>query len=145
MNLERLYPFWFVLCAIAGAIIGSLTGHGAITGLTGGMLIAALPLLALGLAHLMMTLWRPILPTCRCLKSNHKGYRYVEPADGLASGRSVRFGCAKCGRVYELAHDRFNELATDGRTVPYMHHTKWGRWKETSAGSPPAGNVAKRG
>lgn len=144
MNIERLYPFWFVLCASAGAIIGSLTGHGAIPGLTGGMLIAVLPLFLLGLTYLLLTLWRPNLPTCRCRQCNYKGYKYIGSTDGLQSGEYVRFSCPKCGRVYELSRDRFNELANDGRTVPYMHHTKWGRWKETNAEQTPAGDVAKR-
>lgn len=46
MNVERLYPAWFVLCASAGAASGGVTGHGAVRGLTTGMLTAALPLSA---------------------------------------------------------------------------------------------------
>jgi hypothetical protein len=144
MNIERLYPIWFLLCASAGVTIGSVTGHGAIRGLTGGMLIAALPLFLLGLTYLFWMLWRPTLPTCRCRQCNYKGYKYVESADGLQAGGSTRFRCPQCGRVYGLSRDRFNELTNDGRTVPYMHHTKWGRWKETKAEQTPAGDVAKR-
>jgi hypothetical protein len=144
MNIERLYPIWFVLCALSGATIGSVTGHGAIRGLTGGMIIAALPLFLLGLAYLLMMLWRPDLPNCRCRQCNYKGYVFDGSIDGLEAGGSVRFRCPRCGRVYELSIDRFNELADDGSTVPYMHHTKWGRWKETTAEQTPTGNVAKR-
>jgi hypothetical protein len=144
MNIERLYPIWFLLCASAGAVIGIVTGHGAIRGLTAGMLIAVLPLFLLGLTYPLLMLWRPNLPTCRCRKCNYKGYEYVGSADGPKAGGSVRFSCHQCGRVYELCHDRFNEVVNDGRTVSYMHHTKWGRWKEPKAEQTPAGDVTKR-
>jgi predicted RNA-binding Zn-ribbon protein involved in translation (DUF1610 family) len=144
MNSERLYPIWFVLCALAGAVIGAVTGHGAIRGLTDGMLIAALPLFLLLLAYPLLILWRPTLPICRCRQCNHKGYKYVGPTDGLQVGGSVRFRCPQCGRVYELSRDRFSVLENDCRTVPYMHHTKWGRWKETKAEQASADDVAKR-
>jgi hypothetical protein len=144
MNIERLYPIWFVLCASAGTIIGSATELGAIRGLTGGMLIAVFPLFLLGLTYLFLMLWRPTLPTCRCRQCNYKGYKYIGSTDGLQAVDSIRFRCPQCGRVYELSHDRFDELANDGCTVPYMHHTKWGRWKEIKAEQTPTGNVAKR-
>jgi hypothetical protein len=120
-----------------------VTGRGAIRGLTGGMIIAALPLFLLGLTYLLMMLWRPTLPTCRCHQCNYKGYEYVGPSEGLQSGSSIKFRCPQCGRVYELSRDRFSELANDDRTIPFMHHTKWGRWKETKAEQTPAGDVAK--
>ena len=144
MNIERLYPIWFVLCALTGVTIGSVTGHGTIRGLTVGMMIAVLPLFLVGLTYILTMLWRPDLPTCRCRQCNYKGYKYIGSTDDLPSGGSIRFGCPQCGRVYELSKDRFNELANDGRIVPYMHHTKWGRWKETKAKQPPAGDVAER-
>jgi hypothetical protein len=139
MNIERLYPIWFVLCASAGAIIGSATGHGAIRGLTDGMLIAAAPIFVLVLAHLLLMLWRPDLPACRCGRCRHRGYRYVGSADDGKAGIPHRFSCPRCGRVYELSDGRFDELANDGHTVPYMRHTKWGRWRKTEAHPPPAG------
>ena len=139
MNMERLYPIWFVLCASAGATIGSVTGHGVIRGLTDGMLIAVLPLFMLGLTNLLLMLWRPILPTCRCRKCNYKGYKYV----GSTDGGTITFRCPQCERVYELSCDRFNELANDGHAVPYMQHTKWGRWKETTAEQTPADDAVK--
>ena len=145
MNIERLYPIWFVVCASAGATIGSITGHGAIRGLTDGMLIAVLPLFLMGLTNLLLMLWRPLLPTCRCRQCNHKGYKYVGSTDGLQAADSIKFRCPQCGRVYELSRDRFNELANDGHAVPYMHHTKWGRWKDKKDEQTPAGDVAKHG
>ncbi len=144
MKIERLYPIWFVLCASAGAIIGRMTGDGIIRGLIAGMLVAALPLFLLVLVNLLLMLWRPNLPTCSCRQCNQKGYRYIDSADGHQTGVSVRFGCPRCGRLYELSRDRFNELTNDGRTIPYMYHTKWGRWKEAKAEQSPAVNVAGR-
>ena len=131
MNLERLYPIWFILCASAGAVVGNLTGYGAIHGLTDGMMVAVSPLFLLMMGLLLMSFWRPILPPCRCGHSNHKGYRHVSPADDAKSG--IRFECPKCGRAYELSKDRFDEIASDGHTIPYMRHTKWGRWRKAKA------------
>lgn len=129
MNIERLYPVWFVLCAAAGAIVGRVTGRGAMRGLTDGMLVAALPLFLLILTHLLLRLWRPDLPTCRCGQCRSREYRYVGQADGGNGGTPIRFSCPRCGRLYELSGGRFDELADDGRAVPHMRHTKWGRWK----------------
>jgi hypothetical protein len=143
MKIERQYPIWFILCALAGAIIGSMNGYGAIRGMTDGMVIATLPLFLLLLTYPLLMLWRPTLPTCRCRQCNYKGYKYVGSVEGLQSGSSIRFKCPQCGRVYELSRDRFSELANDDRMVPYMHHTKWGRWKETKAEQTNAGDVAK--
>jgi hypothetical protein len=143
MKIEHLYPIWFILCALVGSIIGSMTGHGAIRGMTDGMVIAVLPLFVLLLTYPILKLWRPTLPTCRCRQCNYKGYTYVGPGEGLQSCSSSRFRCTQCGRTYELSRDRFSELAHDDQTIPFMHHTKWGRWKETRAEQTPAGNVAK--
>lgn len=126
MNIERIYPIWFVLCAAAGVVIGNATGHGAIRGVINGMLVAAAPLFLLILTCLLMRLWRPDLPTCRCGQCRCREYRYVGQDEG---GTSTRFSCPICGRLYELSGGRFDELAGDGRVVPYMRHTKWGRWK----------------
>jgi hypothetical protein len=144
MNIERLYPIWFVLCASAGAIVGRVTGDGTIRGLVAGMLIAALPVFLLGLMYLLLMLWRPNLPICRCRQCNHKGYKYIDSADGHQTGVSIRYMCPQCERLYELSRDRFNEVANDGRIVPYMYHTKWGRWKKTKAEQSPAADVAER-
>lgn len=130
-DLTLVYPIWFALCASAGAIIGSATGHGALHGLTSGMLVAVLPLFLMGLTYVFLMLWRPVLPVCRCRRCNCKSYKYIGSTDSFQSGGSIRYGCPQCGRVYELSHDRFNELANDGHTIPYMYHTKWGRWQET--------------
>ncbi len=131
MNFERLYPIWFILCALAGAIIGSVTGHGAIRGLINGMLAAASPIFLLTAAHLLLRLWRPDLPACRCGHCSSRGYKYIAPTDGPQAGAPRRFQCPQCERVYELAGGRFDERAKDGSTVPYLYHTKWGRWKNT--------------
>ncbi len=144
MNPERLYPVWFVLCALLGTIVGSLTGYGAIRGLTDGMLIAVSPVLLLLLAYPLLMLWRPTLPACRCGRCNYKGYQCVGPADDLQAGEPVRFKCPHCGRIYELCRDRFSELADDGRALSYMHHTRWGRWKVARAEQAAAGDVVER-
>lgn len=142
MNIERLYPICFILCAAAGAVIGKFSGHGIIRGLTDGMLIAALPVFLLIFGHLLWTFWRPILPACRCRQCNHRGYRYAGSTDNQTGG-PVRFSCPKCGRVYEVSGNRFNELAADGSTIPYMHHSRWGRWKAAKAGQFSSGDAAK--
>lgn len=131
MKFERLYPIWFAMCAAVGAIVGNLTDYGAIRGLTDGMIVAVMPLLLMILAVLFMSLWRPPLPDCRCGQCKHKGYRYLGPTDDAHAG--IRFNCPKCGRVYESFNGRFDEIAGDGHIVPYMHHSKWGRWKITGA------------
>jgi uncharacterized C2H2 Zn-finger protein len=143
MKIEHLYPIWFILCALAGSIIGRMTGHGAIRGMTDGMIIAVLPLFVLLLAYPILKLWRPTLPTCRCRQCNYKGYTYVGPGEGLQSYSSRRFRCPQCGRVYELSRDRFSEIVNDDHTIPFMHHTKWGRWKETKTQQNPPDDVPK--
>jgi hypothetical protein len=127
MNIERLYPLWFILCAAMGALLGSVTGYGAVRGLVDGLIVAASPLFLLMLALALMSLWRPVLPPCRCGKCTHKEYRHVSPASDIPSG--IRFQCPECGRVYASSKERFDEITNDGRIVPYMRHTKWGRWR----------------
>ncbi len=141
MSVERLYPIWFVLCASAGALIGSVTGHGAIHGLVDGMVIAALPLVLSGLAYLVVVLWRPDLPACRCGQCRAKGYEYVGSNTGLQAG--VRYRCPRCGRVYELSRGRFDELTEGDRSLPYMLHTKWGRGRAIEAEPRAAGDAAQ--
>ncbi len=131
MNLERAYPAWFATCALVGALIGKAMGHGAIEGLTTGMLVAASPIILLGLAHVALAFWRPVLPPCRCGRCNHSQYGLEAPApgDAAAGGAPLRFRCPRCDRSYEFTPGRFDELSSAGHVVPYMRHTKWGRWK----------------
>ena len=134
MNIERLYPLWFILCAAIGAVLGNVTGYGTVRGLADGMIVAVSPIFLLMLALALMSLWRPILPNCRCGKCNHKGYRYVSPASHTPSG--IRFRCPECGRVYESSRGRFDEVSDDGHIIPYMRHSKWGRWRKYAATLP---------
>jgi hypothetical protein len=113
-------------------------------GMTNGMLIAALPVFLLVLIYLILMAWRPDLPTCRCGKCRYKNYMYIGPSDMIRADGSFRFKCPKCGRVYEKNLNRFNELMADGKMVPYMSHSKWGRWKQTNAGQASHGDVATR-
>lgn len=141
MKIEHIYPVWFILCTVAGAIIGNFTGYGTVRGLTDGMMIAFSPLFIFGITYFLFMLWRPILPQCRCRQGNHKSYTYIETTEDSQAGRAVRFGCPRCGRIYEKIENRLNEITKDGISIPYMHHTKWGRWKETKA---TADDFAKR-
>ena len=131
MNLERAYPAWFVACSIAGALIGKAMGQGAIEGLMTGMLFAASPILLLGLVHVAQAFWRPVLPPCRCGRCNHRQYRLEAPVpgDAAAGGAPLRFRCPKCDRRYVISPGRFDELPSEGPVIPYMRHTKWGRWE----------------
>jgi hypothetical protein len=61
MNIERLYPLWFILCAAAGALLGNVTGYGPVQGLVDGIIVAVSPLFLIMLAHGIMSLWRPII------------------------------------------------------------------------------------
>ena len=132
MNLERAYPWWFAACASAGAIIGKLTGQGAIQGLVTGLLVAAAPLVLLVLGIAVQSAWRPILPPYRCGKCTHRQYRVAPaaPGDADAPGAPVGFSCPECGRIYQASGASFDELAADGRVIPYMRHSPWGRWKK---------------
>lgn len=134
MNIERLYPIGFIICAIIGAIIGRVSGHGVLRGMTNAMIIAALPVFLLILIYLILMAWRPDLPVCRCGKCRCRDYRYAGSTDSPRAASIVHFECPKCGRVYEKDHGSFNELLADGQTVPYMNHTKWGRWKRAKTG-----------
>ena len=134
MKIEHLYPGWVILCAGAGAVIGTRTGQGVVQGMVDGVFVAFLPIFLLMLVLWLMSLWRPILPPCRCGKCKHKQYRYVSCDDN--GHRGVRFGCPTCGRVYEARQNRFDEVTDDGGIAPYMDHTKLGRWKQSIAGNP---------
>lgn len=132
MNIERLYPLWFILCAAAGALLGNVTGYGPVQGLVDGIIVAVSPLFLMMLAHGIMSLWRPIIPPCRCGKCTYKEYRYVSHASDDSSG--IRFQCPACGRVYASSRGRFDEVSDDGRIVPYMCHSQWGRWRKNPTG-----------
>ncbi|PKN18663.1 MAG: hypothetical protein CVU71_14415 [Deltaproteobacteria bacterium HGW-Deltaproteobacteria-6] len=142
MKIKHLYPIAFVICAIIGAIVGKTTGYGALRGMTDGIIIAALPLFLIILIYPVLTAWRPVLPVCRCGKSRARNYLYIGPADAAQTDGSVRFKCPTCGRIYEKDHNRFNELMPDGKMVPYMSHSKWGRWRQTPASQPSPGDAA---
>ncbi len=143
MNIERLYPIWLILCAATGALLGNVTGYGTVRGLADGMIVAVSPIFLLMLALALMSLWRPILPPCRCGKCNHKGYRYVSPASDNPSG--IRFRCPECGRVYESSGGRFDEVSNDGHIIPYMRHSKLGRWKKYAATLPSPATETETG
>lgn len=135
MNLEKLYPLWFILCTAAGASIGHFTGYGVLKGAVDGVFISWTPLFLLVLLLAFMSVWRPTLPSCRCGKSGRNAYRLA----GVVSEapRRVRFQCAACQRIYESSAGRFDEATGDGRLEPYMRHSKWGRWKRCAAGALP--------
>ena len=137
MNIEYLYPVWLVLCMASGAHIGTQTGQGVFQGMADGVIVAFLPVFLLMLVLWSMSLWRPILPPCRCGKCKHKEYRYVSPDESGHAG--VRFGCPACGRIYEAGENRFDEVTCDGGIAPFMRHTKWGRWKQCAADAPRPG------
>lgn len=134
--MDYLYPAWFILCVTAGAVVGYLTEYGTFKGMTDGALVAASPLLLVMIGLALMSIWRPILPKCRCGECPRKNKRYVSPAnDGQKIG--IRVQCPVCGRIYATALGRFDEVADNGQIIPYMHHSKWGRWKR-HADQPPA-------
>lgn len=127
MKLDYLYPVWFILCISLGALLGNATGYGAFRGSVDGMFVAISPLLLLMVGLALMSLWRPLLPRCRCGKCPNRRTRYRRPADDDNIG--ARFQCPLCGRVYAASPGRFDDVAADGQIVPYLHHSKWGRWK----------------
>lgn len=131
MNIERLYPIVFILCALIGAIVGKTTGHGILHGMTDGMIIAALPVFLLILTHLIWMAWRPDRPVCRCGQCRYKDYVYLGSTGETRVESTIQFKCPKCGRLYEQNCNRFDERMKDGKRVPYMSHTPWGRWKQT--------------
>lgn len=77
MKLELLYPAWVILCAATGALLGNVNGYGTFRGLSDGVIVAMLPIFFLMIGLGIMSLWRPLLPPCRCGQCNHKGYRYA--------------------------------------------------------------------
>jgi hypothetical protein len=134
MNLEYLYPIWVLLCLAAGALIGSQTDQGVFRGMTNGIYVAFLPVFLLMLGLWLTSWWRPILPPCLCGKCKQKQYRLARPIS--ESPAKVRFKCPECGRVYECSKGRFDEVVENDRLVPYLRHSKWGRW--TQNGDKPS-------
>jgi hypothetical protein len=143
MNAERIYPITFIISAAIGAIIGKVTGYGTIRGLTVGMLIAALPIFLLIIGYLFLMRWRPDLPNCRCGQCKYKNYQFVGQTGLNKADTRLRFKCPKCGRTYELFEARFDELTPDSHIVPYMGHSKWGRWMKAEAKQTSADKFAK--
>jgi hypothetical protein len=143
MNVERLYPITFIICAAIGAIIGKVTDYGAIRGLTVGMLIAALPIFLLTIGYLFLMRWRPDLPNCRCGQCKYRNYQYVGQTGLNQADTRLKFKCPKCGRTYVLSEGRFDELTPNGHIVPHVSHSKWGRWKKVEAEQTSAGDVTK--
>ena len=132
MKLEFLYPAWFILCTSAGAFLGNVTGYGTLRGLSDGAIVAMAPIFLLMAALAITSLWRPLLPPCRCGKCKQRKYRLAKQAGDTR--QAIRYQCPECGRVYEPSNGRFDEVANDGRLVPYLSHSKWGRWKESGPG-----------
>jgi len=132
IRLEFLYPVWLVLCAATGAFLGNVTGYGTIRGLSDGVIVAMAPLFLLMLALGIASLWRPLLPPCRCGKCSRRKYRLARQVG--EARQAIRYRCPECGRVYESSDGRFDEVADDGRLLPYLHHSKWGRWKASVGG-----------
>lgn len=135
MRIEHLYLVWVILCAAAGALIGAKSGHGILRGVSDGMFVAFLPLFLWMIVYWLMSSWRPLLPPCRCGKSRRQGYRHVGPEMSGRPGRCFR--CHACGRLYESHDGRFDEVTDTGCIVPYMHHSRWGRWKRCAAENLP--------
>lgn len=136
MRLEFLYPAWFVLCASIGAFLGNATGYGALRGLSDGVIVATMPIFLLMAALGVISLWRPLLPPCRCGKCRQRNYRLAERAGDARP--ATRYRCPECGRVYESSKGSFDEVTEDGCIIPYMHHSKWGRWRKHAAGPDSA-------
>jgi len=132
MKLEFLYPVWLILCTATGAALGHFTGYGTLRGLSDGVIVAMMPLFLLMLSLGIASLWRPLLPPCRCGKCSGRKYRLARQAGDTP--QAIRFRCPECGRVYESSRGRFDEVADDGRLLPFLHHSKWGRWKASVAG-----------
>jgi hypothetical protein len=133
MNIERLYPPVFIVCAATGAVVGKVAGYGVLRGLMWGMCIAALPVFLLLVAYLVVTMWRPVMPVCRCGQTRYRDYAYVAPKGNIPADDRVHFRCPKCGRTYEKRRERFDELTADGCAMPYMTHTRWGRWRKAES------------
>ena len=73
MNIERLYPIWFLLCASEGAVIGIVTGHGAILWATAGMSTAVLLALLVGADASLFNALEAKPSTCCCRKCSLQG------------------------------------------------------------------------
>ena len=94
--------------------------------------MAMAPIFLLMAALAITSLWRPLLPPCRCGKCKQRKYRLAKQAGDTR--QAIRYQCPECGRVYESSSGRFDEVANEGRLVPYLRHSKWGRWKESGPG-----------
>lgn len=128
--MNYLYPLWLILCISVGGLLGYMTGYGTFRGMTDGMFVAVLPLFLFMIGLMLMSLWRPILPACRCGKCPSKRFRYVRPTKDDQPG--IRFQCSACGRIYVSSQGRFDEVSADGQMIPYLRHSRWGRWKQRS-------------
>ena len=128
MNLDFLIRAFFFLSLIGGALTAHFTGAPMLRGILIGVAVGVAPMLLLAAAALLMTLWSPDHPACRCGRGRSGDYEYVGPERGTAeSVHELR--CPFCGRRYGSKGGRFWEIATDGSEMPFMVSSRWGRWR----------------
>jgi len=133
MNLfELIFVVGWIACGVAGSLFLKHWGFAAgIVGFGGGM---ALAFGVFRLLNLMINIWIPITPNCRCGSLGKCAYEFIEwrkDENGTIIGGIYK--CHQCSRCYLKTPRKFEEVLEDGSTRPYKLHRLFGRWRLASS------------
>ena len=123
---------WMIAILFVGGLVAWLLGHSPLWGLVIGSAIASAPLVLLGIPIGIMALWRPARPRCKCGRCTSGQFRYIGP-DSVRPNMTYDYQCPSCERRYRLRGASFHEILPDHSTIPYMTHSKFGRWTHDQA------------
>jgi hypothetical protein len=127
MNLEKVFPWFVVLCMAGGGILAHRSGASLMAGVAGGLGVGMLPLLVLGAIYWLMMAWRPERPPCVCGKCKSDEYVSVGPMV-KPEDSTYYYKCPHCGCEYR-SHGSLFDLKTAHGYSPYMEISRWQRWK----------------
>ena len=131
MNLDKLFPAFFFICMGTGASIGYFgdgpTLTSTVNGAAIGLAVGLSPLVVLGIAVRLITLWCPERPICMCGSGNSSDYQYLNH-HSVGTDFTFFYRCPKCRREYRQHDKRFDLRLSKNEFQPYMTISKWGRW-----------------
>ena len=132
MSLEKILPFFMILCLGGGSLIGYFRGGEPLTGMANGaaigLAVGISPILALAIAYGFILLWCPDRPTCMCGKAKSSDYKHLSHLSKRKSD-VYYYRCRQCSREYRLADRRFDMRLSEDDFQPYMVISKLGRWR----------------
>lgn len=128
MNFEHLLLAFNFVSIIAGAIIAVCIDVSPWLGAACGCLVGASPMIILCVICVGIMWWCPDLPRCKCGQTKYGEYEYVDPME-FSEDMWYEYRCPKCGRRYKSKRGILVECRGNGITVPFMKHSRWGRWQ----------------